>query len=177
MYASLEEKLSVRPVSWSSIPPEWSIKPMGWSIASGERKDQISSASCCYCRCWVCNVSDNDLARDNVSQPDLPSYWLYAELVRLSTVNLVHESIASHLAGASDRWPPVQNMCRKRWSVSECIKRVNNTPVAVNTEHGPMICVTIVWLRIVEFHKINPMIGTGGAPASVHPSRKGSRKC
>ena len=30
-----------------------------------------------------------------------------------------------------------------------------------------MICVTIVWLQIVEFHKINPMIGTGGLTAPI----------
>ena len=104
------------------------------------------------------------------SSISLPSYWLYGELVHRAMVELVHESTTSHLAdslSASDQWPPVQNMRRKRWSISECVKRVNNISVTVNTEHGSIICVAIVWLRSVEFHKINPMIGMGGAPASL----------
>jgi len=117
---------------------------------------------------------------NNPSSISLPSYWLYGEFVRRAMVELVHESTTNHLAdslSASDRWSPVQNMRRKRWSISECVKRVNNIPVIINTEHGSIICVTIVWLRSVEFHKIKPMIGTGGAPVSLHPSRNGSRIC
>ena len=114
------------------------------------------------------------------SSISLPSYWLYGELVHRSTVKLVQELTTSHLAdslSASDQWSPIQNMHRKRWSISECVKRVNNISVTVNTENRSIISVTIVYLRSVEFHKINPMIGTGGAPASLHPSRKGSRIC
>ena len=80
------------------------------------------------------------------SSISLPSYWLYGELVRRATVELV-QSTTSHLANSlsdSDQWPPVQNMRRKRWSINECVKRVNNITVTINTEHGSNICVTIV---------------------------------
>ena len=117
---------------------------------------------------------------NNPSSISLPSYWLYGELVRWAMVKLVHESTTSHLTNslsASDWWSIVQNMRRKRWSISKCVKRVNNILATANTEHESIICVTIVWLQRVEFHKIKPMIGTGGAPASPHPSRKGSIIC
>ena len=117
---------------------------------------------------------------NNPSSISLPSYWLYGEFVHRAMVELVHEPTTSHLAellNASDRWSPVQNMRRKRWSISKCVKRLNNILATANTEHESIICVTIVWLRRVEFHKIKPMIGTGGAPVSLHLSRNGSRIC